>query len=172
MDDAFWNVMEAEIPWMHRQLRRLGAAPMDVEDLAQEVCIRVYERWSTRDPARPVRPWLYAFLFRVASDHRRRARRRHPHVVVDDTTGPHALVDPARDGESELDAERARALLLRALDVLSDEQRHVFLLVDLEEHAVTEAAEILGVPLNTAYTRLRRARLALRDEVVRLRGGA
>jgi len=168
MDDAFWNVMEAEIPWMHRQLRRLGAAPMDVEDLAQEVCIRVYERWATRDATRPVRPWLYAFLFRVASDHRRRARRRHPHVVVDDSLTDHGS---ARDGESELEAERSRALLLRALEVLSDEQRHVFLLVDLEEHAVTEAAEILGVPLNTAYTRLRRARLALRDEVVRLRGG-
>jgi RNA polymerase sigma-70 factor (ECF subfamily) len=168
MDDAFWNVMEAEIPWMHRQLRRLGAAPMDVEDLAQEVCIRVYERWATRDATRPVRPWLYAFLFRVASDHRRRARRRHPHVVVDDSLTDHGS---ARDGESELEAERSRALLLRALEVLSDEQRHVFLLVALEEHAVTEAAEILGVPLNTAYTRLRRARLALRDEVVRLRGG-
>lgn len=151
---------------MHRQLRRLGAAPMDVEDLAQEVCIRVFERWSVRDAARPIRPWLYAFLFRVASDHRRRARHRHPHVGVDELTAS------PRDGESELLAERSRSLLLRALEVLSDEQRQVFLLVDLEEHSVTEAAEILGVPLNTAYTRLRRARLALRDAVLRARGEA
>lgn len=170
MDDAFWSVMEGEIPWMHRQLRRLGAAAMDVEDLAQEVCIRVYERWSTRDAARPLRPWLYAFLFRVASDHRRRARRRHPHLTYDQVASDELSIPP--DAETELVAERSRELLLQAMEVLSDEQRHVFLLVDLEERPVTEAAEILEIPLNTAYTRLRRARLALRDEVVRLRGAS
>ena len=99
MDDAFWNVMEGEIPWMHRQLRRLGAAAMDVEDLAQEVCIRVYERWSTRDAARPLRPWLYAFLFRVASDHRRRARRRHPHLTYDQVASDELSIPP--DAETE-----------------------------------------------------------------------
>jgi RNA polymerase sigma-70 factor (ECF subfamily) len=169
MDDSFWSVMEPQIPWLHRQLRRLGAAAMDVEDLAQEVCLRVHDRWDARDASRPVRPWLYAFVFRVTSDYRRRAHRRHPHVPVHESDSVEHT-----NGESELVADARRALLLEALEVLSDEQRQVFLLVDLEEHAVTEAAAILEVPLNTAYTRLRRARLALRDEVVRLRlrGGA
>ncbi|NCQ59989.1 MAG: RNA polymerase factor sigma C, partial [Myxococcales bacterium] len=44
----------------------------------------------------------------------------------------------------------------------------ILVLVVLNELAVTEAAEMLGLPLNTAYTRLRRAKLELAAAVRRL----
>jgi RNA polymerase sigma-70 factor (ECF subfamily) len=49
-------------------------------------------------------------------------------------------------------------LLARLLDELDEPKREVFALVELEELSVPEAAEVLEIPLNTAYSRLRAAR--------------
>ena len=45
-----------------------------------------------------------------------------------------------------------------ALSQLDDKERQMLVLVDLEEGSVVEAAEALGINLNTAYSRLRRGR--------------
>jgi len=54
-------------------------------------------------------------------------------------------------------AERGRALM-SALERLSEEQRAVFVMADLEELSAPEIAEVLSVNLNTVYSRLRSAR--------------
>ena len=49
-------------------------------------------------------------------------------------------------------------LLERVLDTLREDQRAVLVMVDIEQFTVPEAAEALGVNVNTAYWRLRKAR--------------
>jgi RNA polymerase sigma-70 factor (ECF subfamily) len=49
-------------------------------------------------------------------------------------------------------------LLWRLLGELSPRKRDVFVLAQLEEMTVPEIAEAIGIPLNTAYSRLRSAR--------------
>jgi len=49
-------------------------------------------------------------------------------------------------------------LLMSLLDQLEVPKREIFALVDVEDLSVPEAAELLGIPLNTAYSRLRVAR--------------
>jgi RNA polymerase sigma-70 factor (ECF subfamily) len=79
-----------------------------------------------------------------------------------------ALPDP------ELDAERREAAsFVRAfLDRLDAEKRDVFELVEIEGMAVPEVAQILGINLNTAYSRLRLARQAFARAVESRQGGA
>jgi RNA polymerase sigma-70 factor (ECF subfamily) len=55
-----------------------------------------------------------------------------------------------------MEAERA---LHAALDRLDDDKRLVLVLADIEELTAPEIAELTGTPLNTVYTRLRRARI-------------
>ena len=63
------------------------------------------------------------------------------------------------DSPDHLYQQREAALILRlALAQLEDKERQMLVLIDLEERSVVEAAEALGINLNTAYSRLRRAR--------------
>jgi len=77
---------------------------------------------------------------------------------------------PASTPESEERASREekRALVAAVLEALSMDQRAVFVLHDLEERAVPEIATMLGIPLNTAYSRLRLAREQFAAAVRRL----
>jgi len=63
-------------------------------------------------------------------------------------------------------------VLLRALDALSDEQRAVFVLADIEELSAPEIASALDVKLNTVYSRLRSARKIMGEQLSAAGGGA
>jgi RNA polymerase sigma-70 factor (ECF subfamily) len=153
VDPRFVQVFRAEFRGVATLLRRFGVRPGDVEDVTQELFLTVHRRWSDYDHARPIRPWLRAFAVRAASDYRALARVRRERA--DDTLDP---TDEADGAEVQLEARDQRRAVLAALDALAPERRDVLVLVDLEECPAPEAAEALGIPLNTAYSRLREAR--------------
>jgi RNA polymerase sigma-70 factor (ECF subfamily) len=149
---VFERVFQEHAPYVWRVLRRLGVAEADADDVCQDVFIVVHRRLGTfRTGA--LRTWLYGICLRVASEHRRRPYRRRE-VVVD------AVPDAGMDAPQEQEVERRRALerLDRALDLLDDDKRAVFVLFELEQLSMVEVAEAAGCPLQTAYSRLYAAR--------------
>ena len=62
------------------------------------------------------------------------------------------------DPHGALATRRARALLDRILDELDDDKRAVFVLYEIEGVGMSEVAEAVGCPLQTAYSRLHAAR--------------
>lgn len=159
----FWTTIEPELAWIHRQLRRLGVREADVEDLAQEVCLRVFRVWAEWDARRSVQPWLFGFIIRVAADYRRRAHNRKPHE-----SGAAELPDEGASPELHAEAERERAAVLDALDALTDGQREAVILVELEQYTVSEAATILGVSESTLRERAAKGRRQLVVELGRM----
>jgi len=59
-------------------------------------------------------------------------------------------------------------VLLRVLATLDPDRREVLVLHDLKGYSAPEIAEILATPLNTVYSRLRRARRRFNDAVAQL----
>lgn len=160
---AFDIVYEAEFAFVCRSLRRLGASPHDIGDLAQEVFVVVLRRLCDFDASRPVRPWLFGIACRVFVDNRRLAHRRHEVVG----TAPERIdTDATGDGAA---ANESRALVLEALGALELEQRAVLTLHDIEEFTMPEIVRALSIPLNTGYSRLRLARERFGREISRLR---
>ncbi len=142
-----------------------------LEDVAHEVFLRVHARWDEYDPSRPVRPWLFAFAFRLASDYRRLARHRRE-VLADAGREGGATDEPPSlaPGADELLAGRdQQAVVEAALAGVDVDRRAVLLLHDLEECPMPEVAAVLGIPLNTAYSRLRVGREELVKAARRLR---
>jgi len=155
---AFRVVYDGELAYVARTLRRLGVAPGDVEDLAHDLFVIVSRQWSDYDPARPLRAWLFGIAVRLVSNYRQRARH-HREVqapVLDVGDGKQPVDDRMADAE-------ARARVLAALDELDFDQRVAVVMHDLEERTAPEVAELLGVPLNTIYSRLRLARRHLAE---------
>src|SRR5262249_14351656 len=72
----FRSLFDREFSYVWTALRRLGVAARDLEDVTHDVFVEVFRNFARYDPARPVRPWLFAFAFRFASDYRRLVRHR------------------------------------------------------------------------------------------------
>jgi RNA polymerase sigma-70 factor, ECF subfamily len=160
----FRTVFQEHFGYVWNSLRHFGVRPNDLEDLTHEVFLRVHERFDECDPSRPLRPWLFAFAFRVASAHRRLARNRLEVIG--------SAVDPAADSvaaDQTLERREERELALRALEAIEFERRAVFLLHDVDGVPIPEVAEALKIPTSTAYSRLRLARQECNAAVRRLR---
>jgi RNA polymerase sigma-70 factor (ECF subfamily) len=160
----FRTIFEEHFDYVWNSLWHFGVPASDLEDLANEVFLRVHERLDAYDPARPIRPWLFAFAFRVASGHRRLTRRRNE--VLD--AAPEAL-DRGVPADEALALRQDAALANRALDAIPLERRAVFVLHELDDVSIPLVAEALGIPTATAYSRLRVARQEFEAAVSRLR---
>lgn len=161
------RVFEEEFAWVLRTLQRFGVRPRDLEDVTHDVFVVFHARRAEYDPSRPLRPWLMGIAFRVASDYRRRAGHRNELLQE-----PEDSADSDRSPEQATEQARARQLLLRAFEQVEAERLSVLLLHDIDEIAMPQIAEALGIPLNTAYSRLRLARRDLAQAVARMKGGS
>jgi RNA polymerase sigma-70 factor (ECF subfamily) len=148
----FRALVDAHHEFAHRSLRRLGVPAANADDALQSLwCVVLRRLDDIEEPAE--RAFIFGTAMRVASDERRaRGRKREiAHETVEDLRtieGPDVALDDAR----------ARALLDAMLDELPMELRAVFVLFEIEEIATPEIARMLGLPLGTATSRLRRAR--------------
>jgi RNA polymerase sigma-70 factor (ECF subfamily) len=162
---SFQEVYRAELQYVANVVRRLGVEPTWVEDLTHDVFMAAYRRRDSYDRSRPIRPWLFAFALHRVSAHRERAAARREVAadepaaqVPDDAPGPDAVVE----------RREAQSLVVRALDALDLDKRAVFILHEIDGCPIPEAAHALGIPLNTAYSRLRLGRQLFETAVRRL----
>jgi RNA polymerase sigma-70 factor (ECF subfamily) len=160
-DEACIEAYQREIDYVFRTLRRLGVSPSEVDDLAQEVFLALRQSWREYDPTRPLRPYLFGISFRIASNHQRRRRREVVLAVVE----PEEL-SPSPD--QALQAKQTRAVVLAALEKLPLPRRAVLVMYDLDDVPMDQVAATLGIPLFTAYSRLRKARRELEAVLRRL----
>ncbi|HKQ68823.1 MAG TPA: RNA polymerase sigma factor [Polyangiaceae bacterium] len=161
---AFAQIFSESFDYVWFSLRRLGVRERDVEDLTHEVFLRIHGQLDRYDPERPLRPWLFAFAYRVASDYRKLARHRLESLEA----SPEAT-DASVSAFDVLATREASNLAQAALGELDVERRAIFLLHEVDGCTMPEIADALQIPLNTAYSRLRLAREQLARALVRLR---
>ena len=153
----FPTLYRAEFAYVWNTLRRLGAPSRDLEDLAHDLFVVVHRHLPDYDRSRPLRPWLFGIAIRVLSDYRRTFRNSRERL--DRTRVADQAIDGAPPQDEKLAEAQSRALLMAALDRLDFDRRVVLVMHDLDEISVPEIAATLAIPLNTAYSRLRLARV-------------
>lgn len=151
--ERFRSLFDAHVSYVAASLGRLGVELRDRDDLVSEVFLRVHRELASYDEERPLRPWLFAFAARVASEHRRLARHRRE--VLGE---PMDVPSPSPAPDHALERRQAQHLVHQALDELDLDKRAVFVLHDLDDTPVPEIARALGIAEGTAYSRLRAAR--------------
>lgn len=130
--------------------RRVGDRE-EARDLAQEAFVRAFHALPRFTPGRPFLPWFLVILNRICLSY---LRKRRPTVGIDE------IPEPAGDGG--MDSLLDRLALERGIEGLSDEQRRVLVMKDLEGYAHREVADRLGIPAGTVMSRLHLARRRLR----------
>jgi RNA polymerase sigma-70 factor, ECF subfamily len=160
-------VYEANFRYVWRCLRSLGTPDAQLDDALQDVFVVVQRRLPEFDGGAQLRTWLYAIALRVARKYKERARREPAPLETTRESQPELVLEQSGEGAA-LQSERL-ALAHAVLGTLTDEQREVFVLARVEQMSAPEIAEVVGIPLNTVYSRLRAARLAFEAEVARHR---
>lgn len=164
---SFEEVYSETFGYVFHALRRLGVQARDLEDVVHDVFVAAHRHFSSYDSTRPIKPWLFGFAYRTASDYRQLARHRQ----VPQPEG-FDVVDVGNLPDEQLAQKQAQERFAKALDALDLDRRAVFVMHDINGHSMPEVADALGVPLNTGYSRLRLARrdleAALRDSEPRM----
>jgi RNA polymerase sigma-70 factor (ECF subfamily) len=149
----FREIFEAELSFVYNSLRRLGIRDADLPDATQEVFATVAAVLGDYDPTRPLRPWLFGIAYRVGLRYLEVAHRRRE-IPSEIPEAP----DSRPGAEAAIERNEARALARQALEKLEPSRRAVLILNHFEGLSVPDIASTLQIPVNTAYSRLHRAR--------------
>jgi RNA polymerase sigma-70 factor (ECF subfamily) len=130
-------------------------------DLTQETWIKVYERIDRFDPGRSFKNWLLTVHRNGCINHMRKAavRLEVKCVEMPETSGQG--YGPDHNPTRRIEQIEFMQRLHRAMEELSERERNVFSLVDIEHNGQTEAAEMLEMNPNTLRTTLHHARKKL-----------
>jgi len=147
------QVFDEHARYVWRVLRHLGVPDAELDDLCQEVFLVVHRQLPSFEARSKLSTWLYGICVRTASDYRRRARVRYERTAAD----PGASLVASRGLEPDA-RFGAKNELLQLLAQLDEDKRTVLVLYEIEGLGMSEVAEIVGCPVQTAYSRLHAAR--------------
>ena len=156
MDDVHSLIVD-QIPHLRRYARALLRDRDWSDDLVQDCLTRAMDRLHLWTPGSNMRTWLFTILHNLHVNAARRRSRRPDRVGL----------EPDHEALRSAPPEQESGLVARdigqALEQLPEDQRHVVLLIGLEDLAYADAAEVLDIPLGTVMSRLNRGRRRLRE---------
>jgi RNA polymerase sigma-70 factor, ECF subfamily len=165
-ETEFTQLFSNHVHAVCRILRMVGVPPAHIEDAAQEVFLVIHDKLPTLDRSGSLHGYISGVAYRVGHNFRRKYRKLNIVSLQDEPTDK---VPGVNTENSTLDAGR---LVERFANQLDDPMRDVFVLVMLEERPSSEVADLLGISVNTVYSRVRLLREGFRKLLDTPRGGS
>lgn len=169
---------------LYRTAVRMTGRIHAAEDLVQDTCVKAYGSFATHSEASSYRAWLFRIMMNTHIDQVRRHTETMLLDIADRTRadrgngelpeGEHSVpeVDEfvwaarlSADPEANVHKKAFVEQALLAIDRLAPEVRSVVILAVFEECEYEEIAHILGCPIGTVRSRLRRGRLLLQADL-------
>jgi RNA polymerase sigma-70 factor (ECF subfamily) len=161
-DDAAFNVVVTTYrKRIFGTIARLIGRPEDVEDVAQDVFLRLYYSLDQLRTPEVFEPWLYRLTVNAAYDYLRRQRRRHESRISDLSEQQVLMADAAAGREVDLDTQhkaRVRELVDELLQSVSEQDQVLLKMKEVEGLSLKELESIYNVKENALKVRLFRAR--------------
>jgi len=142
-------------------IMRVIARPEDVEDVAQEVFLRLYFSLDQLRTAEVFEPWLYRLTVNAAYDYLRKQRRRPEYRMSDLSEQQVLMADATAGGKVEHDDQyqkKIRESVDALLGAVSEADRILLMLKEVEGLSLKELEKIYQVNENALKVRLFRAR--------------
>jgi len=142
-------------------ISRLISRTEDVEDVAQEVFVRLYYSLDQLRTAEVFEPWLYRLTQNAAYDYLRKQRRRQEFRMSDLSEQQVMMADAVAGGKAEQDGQyqkKIRESVDSLLGAVSDSDRVLLMMKEVEGLSLKELEKIYNVNENALKVRLFRAR--------------
>jgi len=167
---SFEPLVQRYSPRVFATARRYARRENEVEDIAQEVWLKAFEKLHSFRGEAPFEHWLMRLTVRTCYDFLR-AHRRNREASFSDLSGPESdwlegfVTQPETAAET---AEAAKTLITRALEQLSPAARLVITLLEIEDRSVREIAQLTGWSVPLVKVRAFRARAELRKILTKM----
>lgn len=162
------EVYRLHAPTVIRWALRLGGPSFELEDVVQDVFLKVHRSLASFRGEAKITTWLYQITRNVVGHRRRKDRiRRWLRGSADEVAGhlPALGITPVE----AIERQEASRQLYRALDALSERHRTVFILFEMEQLSGEEIAEVMEAKVETVWVWLHRARAQYLKQVARLK---
>lgn len=159
---AFSQVVQAYRKRILGTISRLIGRPEDVEDVAQEVFVRLYYSLDQLRSPEVFEPWLYRLTANAAYDYLRRRQKRRMESRMADLSEEQVILADAGAGtvrnSQDKQAAAIREFVNDLLGEVSEDDRVLLLMKEVEGLSLKELQEIYGLKENAMKVRLFRAR--------------
>ena len=167
-DPDFEQIVRDHQSMVFSTLLRLIGSPENVDDLAQEVFLRLYRALPAFRGEAQISTYLYRIVANVAQDEWKRRRRQDRPLVSfsDDESGwEDRLPHPDLNAEQQFAERQFRQSVEEQLQQLSPVEKTVLVLYHQEERSYEQIAHALKLPIGTVRTHLHRGRKKLRESL-------
>jgi RNA polymerase sigma-70 factor (ECF subfamily) len=159
-------------PWVSRRVRSQIRRHSDIDDVVQEVFLRVFVKLDQFRGEKPFHHWLGRLTVNACYDWLRRQKARPAITASDLSESERALLDNTLAGDDgdpgEVRADLLNGLLDRLLASLKPREQIVIRLLDLEQRPVAEVCELTGWSASKVKVTAFRARKKLTETLRRL----
>jgi RNA polymerase sigma-70 factor (ECF subfamily) len=164
--EAFEYLVERHKDIVYAVAYRFAKDPDLALDLSQNVFIRAYRGIKSFKGKSSFSTWLYRIAMNTCIDYTRRQSRRVDDLQVPEEVADYAESEPLVEGPVEpgdrlLSGELGEQIQ-KAIDLLPDYHKSVFVLYEIEGLSYKEIAEVVGCSIGTVMSRLHYARKKLR----------
>ena len=167
---SFEPLVQKYSPRVFATARRYARRDSEVEDIAQEVWLKAFDKLKSFRSEAPFEHWLMRMTVRVCYDFLR-GHQRNREASFSEISEPEEdwldrfVADPSSAAE---DADAAKLLIDRVLDKLSPQARLVITMLEIEDRSVKEIAKITGWSVALVKVRAFRARGEMRKILARM----
>jgi RNA polymerase sigma-70 factor (ECF subfamily) len=160
----FRAIYERWFSEVSRWIRAMGGPEAEREDLVQDVFLVVHRRLRDFD-GQNVAGWLYQIARHRVRDFRRLLWVRH--LLLGGVPLSESLSKGGASPADSLETNEKRILLERLLGKLNESERAAVVLFEIDGYSGEQIAEIQGVPVNTVWARIHKARKKLKASLAK-----
>ncbi|MDH5378703.1 MAG: sigma-70 family RNA polymerase sigma factor [Gammaproteobacteria bacterium] len=166
---AYEALIRPHFEKLYRVAYRFTQNQDDAEDLVQELVTKMFSRYDELVNIERLDIWLSKVMYRIFIDDRRRYTRS-PIKNLSDLDGDSQIEyehseSEFGDPEEEATQDDFRNEVRRAMDSLSEDQKLLIQMFEIEGYSLDEISDMLCLPIGTVKSRLHRARSSLRDKL-------
>lgn len=141
---------------------------LDAEDLTQDSFLKVYKKRHLYNGSSSLYTWTYQIARNTVLDALRRDKIQRRIFWWNETDTEPDDFKATESGDEALDRREQQQLLRRAMSRLSEKDRLIITMRDLEGMSYDEIAEVEKLAVGTVKSRLFTARQRLKDELIKL----
>jgi RNA polymerase sigma-70 factor, ECF subfamily len=167
---SFEPLVQKYSPRVFATARRYARRESEVEDIAQEVWLKAFDKLKTFRGEAPFEHWLMRMTVRTCYDFLRYHQRNRESTFSDLTESENDWLERfrAQPETASEDAEAAKLLVGRVMEKLSPQARLVITLLEIEDRSVKEIAGLTGWSVPLVKVRAFRARAEMRKIISKL----
>ena len=147
-------------PFVYNLCQKWCRPPIESEDITQNALIKISKNLSSFKFDSKFSTWVYSLTYNVFLDEYRKVKRR-------EKIAPQSELQEDAINKNDGTEEDQSELLASVLGMLSEDHKAILLLIDLEELSYVEAAQALNIEVGTVRSRLARARISFKDNLVK-----